>query len=84
LAERLLQSGKYESICDAVAASLDLWSLAKHDLNNYVLKAAQKGRLASKGLDDCIEFCHQLDFTDLVPYFENGELKAKRQSFSVK
>jgi 2-phosphosulfolactate phosphatase len=84
LAERLLQSGKYESICDAVAASLDLWSLAKHDLNNYVLKAAQKGRLASKGLDDCIEFCHQLDFTDLVPYFENGELKAKKQLFSAK
>ena len=78
LAERLLGSDRFESICDAVTASVDLWSLAKNDLNGYVLKTAQKSRLASKGLDDCIEFCHQLDFTNLVPYFENGELKAKR------
>ncbi|HKJ42941.1 MAG TPA: 2-phosphosulfolactate phosphatase [Sunxiuqinia sp.] len=77
LAERLLHSGKYESICDAVTASIDLWSLAKNDLNGYILKAAQKDRLASKGLDDCIEFCHQLDFTNLVPYFADGELLAK-------
>ena len=81
LAERLLQSGKYETICDAVTASIDLWSLAKDDLNAYVLKAAQKGRLASKGLDDCIEFCHQMDFTNLVPYFINGELHAKTNEF---
>ena len=84
LAERLLQSGKFESICDAVTASMDLWSLAKDDLNGYILKAAQKGRLASKGLDDCIEFCHQTDFTDLVPYFENGELRAKKVPVEAK
>ena len=77
LAERLLESGQFESICDAVTASLDLWSLAKDDLNGYILKAAQKGRLASKGLDDCIEFCHQFDFTNKIPYFSNGELLAK-------
>ena len=77
LAERLMDSGEFESICDAVTASVDLWSIAKHDLNKYSLKAAQKGRLASKGLDDCIEFCHQLDFTDLIPYFSNGSLLSK-------
>ncbi|WP_339739144.1 2-phosphosulfolactate phosphatase [uncultured Sunxiuqinia sp.] len=77
LAELLLNSGKFESICDAVTASVDLWSLAKDDLNSYSLKAAQKGRLASKGLDDCMEFCHQLDFTNLIPYYTNGFLLAK-------
>jgi len=77
LAELLLNSGNFESICDAVTASVDLWSLAKNNLNSYSLKAAQKGRLASKGLDDCIEFCHQLDFTNLIPYYTNGVLLAK-------
>ncbi|PTN09561.1 2-phosphosulfolactate phosphatase [Mangrovibacterium marinum] len=74
LAEKLLESGKYETICDAVTASLDLWSLAKNDLNGYIQKAAQKGRLAAKGLDDCIEFCHQPDFTKVVPQFSGGDL----------
>lgn len=76
LAERLLQSGRFETICDAVTASLDLWSLAKSDLNGYIQKAAQKGRLAAKGLDDCIEFCHQADFTEVIPIFKDGELIA--------
>ncbi len=76
LAEKLLESGKYETICDAVIASLDLWSIAKTDLNGYIQKAAQKGRLAAKGLDDCIEFCHQPDFTTVVPQFSDGDLVA--------
>lgn len=76
LAEKLLESGKFETICDAVTASLDLWSLAKPDLNGYIQKAAQKGRLAAKGLDDCIEFCHQPDFTTVVPQFSDGDLIA--------
>jgi 2-phosphosulfolactate phosphatase len=74
LAEKLLESGKYETICDAVTASLDLWSLAKNDLNGYIQKAAQKGRLAAKGLDDCIAFCHQPDFTTVIPQLSDGDL----------
>ncbi len=84
LAERLLASGNYDSICDAVTASTDLWSIAKNDLNQYSLKTAQKGRLASKGLDDCIEFCHQLDFTDLIPYYSDGRLLSKTNGTNKK
>lgn len=71
LAERLLDSGKFESICDAVTASIDLWGIAKNDLNAYIQKAAQKGRLASKGLDDCIEFCLTTDQCGVIPYFQD-------------
>ena len=74
LAERLLQSGKFESQCDAVTASVDLWNLAKPDLFGYIQKSAQKGRLASKGLDDCIEFCLTADQTNVVPVFINDRL----------
>ena len=74
LCEQLMQSGRYDTICDAVTASMDLWNLAKADINSYILKAAQKSRLASKGLDDCIEFCHSTGFTDIIPVYRDGAL----------
>lgn len=74
LAERLLQSGKFETICDAVTASVDLWNLAKNDLFGYIQKSAQNGRLASKGLDDCIEYCLTSDQTRVIPAYLNGRL----------
>lgn len=74
LAERLLNSGKFESICDAVTASIDLWNLAKADLYGYIQKAAQRGRLASKGLDDCIEYCLTVDQTRVIPAFQNNRI----------
>ncbi len=74
LAERLLDSGKFETICDAVTASVDLWNLAKPDLFGYIQKSAQKSRLASKGLDDCIEFCLTSDVTSVIPAFSDDRL----------
>jgi len=74
LAERLLNSGKFVTICDAVTASIDLWNLAKKDLSGYLQKAAQKGRLASKGLDDCIEYCLTNDLCPVIPIFQHEKL----------
>ena len=74
LSERLMDSGKFESNCDAVTASLDLWSIAKNDLPGYIQKAAQKERLASKGLDDCIEYCLTADLTKVIPMFRDDKL----------
>jgi 2-phosphosulfolactate phosphatase len=74
LAERLLNSGNFDTICDAATASIDLWNLAKKDLSGYIQKTAQKSRLASKGLDDCIEYCLTADLCPVVPEFQNDRL----------
>ena len=74
LAERLMNSEKFETICDGVTASIDLWSLAKNDLFAYMQKAAQKSRLASKGLDDCIEYCLTDDLCPVIPIFQDEKL----------
>ncbi len=74
LAERLLASGKFETICDGVTASIDLWNLAQPNLPGYIQKAAQKSRLASKGLDDCIEYCLTADLCPVVPLFKDDKL----------
>jgi len=73
-ATKLINSGEFITRCDSAIASMDLWSMAKDDLNGYIEKAAQRSRLRDKGLDDCIEFCHTFDFTDVIPVLKDGKL----------
>ena len=74
IAEILLKSNLYATICDSTLAALDLWSLAASDLPGYIEKAAQRTRLRDKKLDDCIGFCLTPDFTDKIPVMKNGVL----------
>jgi 2-phosphosulfolactate phosphatase len=72
IAEFLLESSCYTTICDSTLAAIDLWSLARPDLSGYIEKAAQRSRLRDKNLDDCIQFCLTSDFTDKIPVMKNG------------
>jgi 2-phosphosulfolactate phosphatase len=74
MAERLLNSNHFSTICDSTLAALDLWSLAKNDLPDYIEKVAQRTRLRDKGLDDCIGFCLTFDFTEKIPEIKDGIL----------
>lgn len=76
IASRLMSSSLYSTICDSTHAAIDLWSLAKDDVRDYIEKAAQRSRLRDKGLDDCIDFCLAPDFTDMIPFVKNGVLEA--------
>jgi 2-phosphosulfolactate phosphatase len=74
IAERLLSSLNFSTICDSTLAALDLWSLAKENVLLYLEKAAQRSRLKEKKLDDCIPFCLTLDLTRKIPVIKNGIL----------
>jgi 2-phosphosulfolactate phosphatase len=74
LARKLIDSGNFTTICDSTLAAMDLWSLACNDLSGYIDKAAQRTRLKDKKLDDCLEFCLSIDFTDKIPVMKNGFL----------
>jgi 2-phosphosulfolactate phosphatase len=74
LAERLLTSGHFHTVCDATHASVDLWHLAKHDISGYIEKAAQRHRLKKNNLDDVIGYCHTPDLTQLIPVLEQDYL----------
>jgi 2-phosphosulfolactate phosphatase len=76
MAERLMADGDFETVCDAVHASVDLWHMAKDNILAYVEKAAQRSRLRDKGLDDCLEYCHTFDTTTVIPELHNGHLVA--------
>ena len=78
IAENLLNSGDYSTICDSTLAAVDLWSIAKPYLRGYIEKAAQRTRLRDKKLDDCIDFCLTTDFTDVIPVLKNNVLVSVR------
>lgn len=77
IAERLMITSQYSTICDSTLAAIDLWTLAKKDLPGYIKKVAQNTRLHDKGLDDCIGFCLTPDFTEKIPVINNGILVNK-------
>ena len=76
IADNLMRTSLYTTICDSTYAAIDLWSLASPDLQGYIEKAAQRTRLRDKNLDDCIAFCLTPDFTDKIPVMKNGILVA--------
>lgn len=74
LAEKLLGTGHFHTICDSTHASIDLWKLANGKLMEYVDKTAQKTRLKKNNLDDVIEYCHTPDLTDIIPVLKGDEI----------
>ncbi|NLD62404.1 MAG: 2-phosphosulfolactate phosphatase [Bacteroidales bacterium] len=76
MAQRLLDGGRFTTICDSVHAATDLWMAARQDLTGYIEKAAQRSRLRDKGLDDCIPYCHTFDVTDVIPVLREEKLVA--------
>jgi len=76
IAERLINSSIYSTICDSTLAAMDLWSLAKNDLHGYINKVAHRTRLKNNGLDDCVDFCLTPDYTSRIPVIKDDILVA--------
>ena len=74
LAELVLQDPGFGTICDSTFASIDLWTIARMDMMNYIEKAAQRHRLKKNGLDDVIEYCHTPDLTAIIPALKENYL----------
>ncbi|MCK4663802.1 MAG: 2-phosphosulfolactate phosphatase [Bacteroidales bacterium] len=75
--EKLFAANQYETICDSANASIELWSVAKHDIVNFIEKAAQRHRLKRLGLDDVIEYCHTPNLCNVLPILKDGYLVDK-------
>ncbi len=74
MSQNLIHSGKFETICDSTNAAIDLWNVARNDLNRYIEKVAQRHRLKKLGLDDVIDYCLTPDLTDVIPVLNNDRL----------
>ena len=81
VAQKLIDTGKFTTICDGALAAMDLWSFAEPDLMGYIKKAAQNDRLRKINAADAIPYCFELDLTDIVPVYRDGVLQRARLKF---
>ena len=70
--EKLLKD--FEVHDDGATASLDLYQLAKHDLNGYLKKSSHSERLKKLHIEKDVEFCLQIDLIDTIPILRDGKL----------
>jgi 2-phosphosulfolactate phosphatase len=77
LAESVLRDDRFYTICDSTYASIDLWNIARQDMNAYVEKVAQRHRLKKNGLDDVLEYCHTFNLTTKIPFLKDVYLVAE-------
>jgi 2-phosphosulfolactate phosphatase len=59
---------------DAAIAALDLYGLAKDDLNAYLKKTSHSERLKQLGIEADIAFCLNVDLTKAIPVLNGGKL----------
>ena len=71
IAQKLIETGKFSTICDSTNAAIDLWNVAKSDLRNYIEKAAHRLRLRKMLLDDVIDYCITIDSVKVLPVFKD-------------
>ena len=74
IAEKLLKNNSFDSICDSVQTSIELWKLAENDILGFIEKTAQYNRLKKMGYDNVIPYCHTFNKTNIIPVFKNGKL----------
>lgn len=61
---------------DFAATSFMAYRDNKHDILSYVKMAKHFRYLASIGYEEDIKYCFTEDITDIVPYYDNGLIKA--------
>lgn len=67
LAEKLLESKKYDQYCDSVNASIDLWEKAKPDLKSYIRKLNYFKRLPNIATEEVIDYTFTADSSVIIP-----------------
>jgi 2-phosphosulfolactate phosphatase len=74
LIEKLISSGVFTLNNDAAISSLDHWSLAKPNIEEYLKKSFQYSRLVRLKMIDIIRYCLAFDKTGLIPVFSHNYL----------
>ncbi|MCB2219203.1 MAG: 2-phosphosulfolactate phosphatase [Bacteroidetes bacterium] len=70
LADNLLASANYKLVNDEALAALELWRIAKTDLNKVMETATHYKRLVQLGALDDIEYALSFNNTNVIPRFD--------------
>ncbi len=75
LTEHLLENHNYNTSFDSTQIALELWRLEKHDLGNFIKRAAHYKRLQKLNAIDILDYALTLNTTEAVPVMRNNYLK---------
>ena len=76
LSQQLITTSNYQTECDSVKASLDLWQLANDDIGKYLSKSSHRNRLKHLVSDRDYLYTVTQDSSTVIPHLQNGELVA--------
>ncbi len=74
VADELLKSGLYSTICDSTVAAQDMWNCHKQDVRAFIEHCAQRSRLRKNGVDNCIDYCLTMDTCNVLPIYKDGKI----------
>jgi 2-phosphosulfolactate phosphatase len=73
LSHLLLHSG-FDTHCDSVKASIDLWEKARTNLGEYLAKSSHRNRLKHLVSDEDYAFTTSIDISETVPIVKDGRI----------
>jgi len=79
LVDLLITSEFYSFDCDAAQASKALWDSAKSDLYKFLENSSHRKRLANLNIDSDVQFCLQLNQTQIIPILVGDKLVPSNQ-----
>ena len=80
LSEKLLSSELFESSCDSVLASIELYKASGENLFKFLEDSSHRRRLKHLNMEDDTRFCLSPTFqSEIVPVFRNGRLVANKE-----
>lgn len=72
--EQLISKKEHLNLNDSSTAALDLWNIAKANLQAYKEKCTHRHRLKELGMEESVEFCFQLNTMPIIPIIRNQEI----------
>lgn len=70
VANELIYKHGFNSICDSTIASMELYKLAKHDLNGFLANSSHRNRLAKLDLERDVKYCLTPNQCPVIPIME--------------
>ncbi|HQQ93997.1 MAG TPA: 2-phosphosulfolactate phosphatase [Bacteroidia bacterium] len=69
VATELIKYG-FSTICDSTLASMELYKIAKHDLNGFLSSSSHRNRLANLNLERDVKYCLTPNLCPVLPVLE--------------
>lgn len=76
LGEKLMESGKFENMCDSLTSSMSVWNEAKGDLFHYIKKLAQLKKSPNLISQKVLDYTFNIDSSDLIPTLHFNHITA--------